>query len=140
MTDTVSIMGDEDDETEFADDDIFAEEPKENQSDDEDILTNEPADDNDNDDIFVEEPNDDMTVMDVNDNGEAVEAGTEATDLFGGDTENPLADVEAQEGSDEAEPVASNELFNPNIQTSEFNIVNVMFDENIKTGTVSKSG
>ena len=50
--------------------------------------------------------------------------------MFGGDTEDPL-------GTDKE---IDNELYNPNTQTSEFSIVSVMFDENVKEGTVSKSG
>ena len=73
---------------------------------------------------------DEVTADDVNateDGGESDEDGVGATDLFGGDTENPLGDVDV-------------DLYNPNTQTNEFNIVNVMFDENVKDGTISKSG
>lgn len=56
--------------------------------------------------------------------------GIGATDIFGGDTENPIGNA--------AE--VDNDLYNPGIETSEFNVVNVMFDENVKTGTLSKSG
>lgn len=122
VTDTVA-MTDTDDEEEIGDD-IYAEVPNEEIPSDEDILTatEEPA----AEDIYQEEG--DMDVIDAETGEDA--AGTEATDLFGGDTEDPLGTGKE----------IDNELYNPNTQTSEFNIVNVMFDENVKEGTIMKSG
>lgn len=125
VTDTVPMtdMGDEEEEI---GDDIFAEVPNEEVPSDEDIITDEQPG---ADDIFQDENGEDeMNVVDA-ETGQDAE-GTEATDLFGGDTEDPL-------GTDKE---IDNELYNPNTQTSEFSIVSVMFDENVKEGTVSKSG
>ena len=79
-------------------------------------------------DIIQTGDEDDYTTIDA-ESGEEYD-GIGATDIFGGDTENPIGNA--------AE--VDNDLYNPGIETSEFNVVNVMFDENVKTGTVSKSG
>lgn len=129
-----------DDEAEFVDGDIFDETPKEEVSDEEDIITTEPVADTD-EEVFDEEPSDDMEIRDSEGNVVA-DAGTEATDLFGGDTEHPIDGMEEPEVGTPAVAggEATPELFNPGTQTSEFNIVNVMFDENVKENTLMKSG
>lgn len=107
--------GDDEDIFDVENDEIPEEEPEaENVSDEEDILIDEP-----------EVPEDgDMTTIDA-ESGE--EIGDEATDLFGGDTEEPLKDLEVSDGVSGAE-------------NEDFNIVSVMFDENVRDNTISKSG
>ena len=88
--------------------------------DDEDIVIGDDYDEN-----VPENP--DMTTV----NAETGETdGEAATDLFGGNTEDPLG----------TESTVDTELYNPHTETSEFNIVNVMFDGNEKDHTVMKSG
>ena len=131
-TDTISIADEtpaEDDDEELGDD-IYEEPAQEDIPSDEDILTDVPAE-NGEEDIYQngEEDGETFDIVD-GETGEKVPAGAEATDLFGGDTEDPLG----------THKEIDNELYNPNTQTSEFNIVNVMFDENVKEGTIMKSG
>ena len=78
-------------------DDIYAEVPNEEISSDEDILTQteEPTED-----IYQEEG--DMDIVDAETGKEA--PGTEATDIFGGDTQDPLGTGKE----------IDNELYNPN--------------------------
>ena len=130
---------DTDDEAEFVDGDIFDETPKEEVSDDEDIITTEPVSDTD-EEVFDEEPSDDNWEVRDTEGNVVADAGTEATDLFGGDTEHPMDGMEEPATGTPVEPNATSELFNPGTQTSEFNIVNVMFDENVKENTLMKSG
>ena len=133
--DTVDMVeiGDGENDTEYDDDNFYDDEisvgdetPEEEIPSDEDIIT--PSENGD-EDIYTEEPEkdeDDYTVVDA----ETGEEGAEATDLFGGDTENPIED----------KYIPDTELYNPHIETSEFNIVDVMFDENVRTGEIMKSG
>lgn len=130
---------DTDDEAEFVDGDIFDETPKEEVSDEEDIITTEPVADTD-EEVFDEEPSDDNWEVRDTEGNVVADAGTEATDLFGGDTEHPMDGMEEPATGTQVEPNATPELFNPGTQTSEFNIVNVMFDENVKENTLMKSG
>ena len=130
---------DTDDEAEFVDGDIFDETPKEEVSDEEDIITTEPVADTD-EEVFDEEPSDDNWEVRDTEGNVVADAGTEATDLFGGDTEHPMDGMEEPATGTPVEPNATPELFNPGTQTSEFNIVNVMFDENVKENTLMKSG
>ena len=130
---------DTDDEAEFVDGDIFDETPKEEVSDEEDIITTEPVADTD-EEVFDEEPSDDNWEVRDTEGNVVADAGTEATDLFGGDTEHPMDGMEEPATDTPVEPNATPELFNPGTQTSEFNIVNVMFDENVKENTLMKSG
>lgn len=88
--------------------------------DDEDIVIGDDYDEN-----VPENP--DMVTVDA-ETGET--DGEAATDLFGGNTEDPLG----------TESTVDTELYNPHTETSEFNIVNVMFDGNEKDHTVMKSG
>ena len=111
------------------DDDIFDEEPESD-----DVANNVPEEDINNDeDILIndedeEEPEEgDMTTIDA-ETGE--EVGSEATDIFGGDVNNPIGDDE----------VITPELYNPNIQTEDFSILNVTFDSNVQDNSVYKSG
>lgn len=140
-----SLPNDEDDTTtaDYTDDNIFDDEVEDDDINDTTSNEETPSDEDiiigdDYDEVEPETPDvdtvdlkgDEVTADDVNatdDGGESDEEGVGATDLFGGDTENPLGDVDV-------------DLYNPNTQTNEFNIVNVMFDENVKDGTISKSG
>ena len=110
--------GDDDDIFDEENDEIPEEEPEaEDVSDEEDILIDEP-----------EIPEDsDMTTIDA-ESGE--EVGDEATDLFGGDTDEPLKGLE----------VDNTESGIGATQNEDFNIVSVMFDENVRDNTISKSG
>ena len=76
----------------------------------------------------AENDEDEYTTIDA-ESGEEYD-GIGATDIFGGDVDNPIGD----------NSTVDNDLYNPHVETSEFNVVNVMFDENVKSGTVSKSG
>ena len=128
---TISIADEtpEDDDEDLGDN-IYEEPAKEDIPSEEDILTDVPAESGE-EDIFQNGDEDGETFNIVDgETGETVPAGAEATDLFGGDTEDPLG----------THKEIDNELYNPNTQTSEFNIVNVMFDENVREGTVMKSG
>lgn len=133
-----------DGEGEFTDDDIYTdgeyddqnsigdETPAEDVSNDEDIITGGDEDDvyaNNDAEAEYHEP-DEIKTVDAETGAEYTEPA--ATNLFGGDTENPLNGVPGTE--------EDTDLFNPASGSSEFNIVNVMFDENVKEGTISKSG
>lgn len=132
-----------DGENEFTDDDIYTDDeyddensigdetPAEDVPSDEDIITGGDEDVYASNDAEAEyhEPGE-MKTVDAETGAEYTEPA--ATNLFGGDTENPLKGVP---GADE-----ETDLFNPASGSSEFNIVNVMFDENVKEGTISKSG
>lgn len=131
--DTVNMVdfGDGENETEYTDDNFFDDEtvdqPAEEEiSSDEDILI--PSEEEE--DIYTDEiepDEDEYTVVDA-ETGEADAA--QATDLFGGNVESPI--------EDKSQP--NTDLYNPHVETSEFNIVNVMFDENVKTNEIKKSG
>lgn len=99
-----TILGDDevegDEEAhEFPDDDIDVQEPAESISDDEDIITDEPVEDEDSD---------------------------AATDLFGGDTEDPLNGVESDHVDNNASMIAK--------------IANITFDQNIKNNQLYRTG
>lgn len=104
------ITGDDDDDDIF--DEVEAEEddelPAEEVSDEEDIIIT------DEEDEVEQEPM------------ETIDMGDEATDLFGGDVENPLDAIES-------------DLYAPENESTEFSIANIMFNSNVN-GTVSKSG
>lgn len=85
-----------------------------------------------------------MTTVDMGDNSdndETVEPGDEATDVFGGDTEDPLGT------NSEIEDIPANtpktvedekeEIYQPKFS---YKIADVMFDENVKDGKKEKSG
>ena len=128
--------------------------------DDEDIFEPEDSDETetDNEDEFgtseddeetASEDNDEdtynsMTTVDMGDNSdndETVEPGDEATDVFGGDTEDPLGT------NSEIEDIPANtpktvedqkeETYQPKFS---YKIADVMFDENVKDGKKEKSG
>lgn len=119
--DTDAILGDNPEEDE--EDDIFDEvEPEEDEEvpaeeleDEEDIIISDEEDE----EIALENPG-----METIEMGDEI-SGEEATDLFGGDIENPLGE--------------ESDLYNPKVETPDFNIVNVMFNSNVN-GTVQKSG
>ena len=131
--DTVNMVdfGDGENEIEYTDDNFFDDEtvdqPAEEEiSSDEDILI--PSEEEE--DIYTDEiepDEDEYTVVNA-ETGEADAA--QATDLFGGNVESPI--------EDKSQP--NTDLYNPHVETSEFNIVNVMFDENVKTNEIKKSG
>ena len=104
-------------------DEVVADVPAETASDDEDIIIDDGTDEEDE----IEPADADMTSYDA-ETGE--EIGDEATDIFGGSIEDPLG-TDSQVDTD---------LYNPHTSTTEFNIVNVMFDGNVNDGTVMKSG
>ena len=85
-----------------------------------------------------------MTTVDMGDNSydeETAEPGDEATDVFGGDTEDPLGT------NSEIEDIPANtpktvedekeEIYQPKFS---YKIADVMFDENVKDGKKEKSG
>lgn len=120
----------------YSDEDIFADNdenvtlgdnvPNEEISDEEDVIIPAEGDE----DIYSdeEEIGDEYKTVDA-ETGEVYNPA-EATDIFGGDTESPI----------DNKSIPDTDLYNPHTETSEFNIVNVMFDENVKEGTISKSG
>lgn len=131
--DTIDMVdfGDGENDTDYTDDNFFDNDETVEQTPEEDIPSDEdillPGDEEE--DIYTDEPEkdeDDYTVVDA----ETGEEGSEATDLFGGDVENPIED----------KSVPDTDLYNPHTETSEFNIVNVMFDENVKTNELKKAG
>ena len=112
------------DETEEEDGDEISTTPAEEDiPSDEDIIIGDDFDEVNNDNV------EGMETVDAN-TGEVEDDGSEATDIFGGDVEDPI-DLNKE---------VDTELFNPNIETPEYSIVNVMFDGNIKNSTVMKSG
>ena len=131
--DTVNMVdfGDGENETEYTDDNFFDDEtvdqPAEEEipSDEDILIPSEEEEDIYTDEIEPDE--DEYTVVDA-ETGEADAA--QATDLFGGNVESPI--------EDKSQP--NTDLYNPHVETSEFNIVNVMFDENVKTNEIKKSG
>ena len=136
---------DDTDDIESADDeDIFEpEDSDETETDDEDEFGNsedEETTSEDND----EDTYNSMTTVDMGDNSdndETVEPGDEATDVFGGDTEDPLGT------NSEIEDIPANtpktvedekeEIYQPKFS---YKIADVMFDENVKDGKKEKSG
>ena len=138
---------DDTDDTESTDDDEDIFEPEdsdETETDDEDEFGN-----SENDEETASEDNDEdtynsMTTVDMGDNSdddETVEPGDEATDVFGGDTEDPLGT------NSEIEDIPANtpktvedekeEIYQPKFS---YKIADVMFDENVKDGKKEKSG
>lgn len=112
------------DETDEEGNDEISDEPAaEDVPSDEDIIIG---------DDFGEENNDNLAGMETVDaeTGETDEEGSEATDIFGGDVEDPI-DLNKE---------VDTELFNPHVETPDYSIVNVMFDGNVKNSTVMKSG
>ena len=137
---------DDTDDTESADDeDIFEpEDSDETETDDKDEFGNSEDDEEtaleDND----EDTYNSMTTVDMGDNSddeETAEPGDEATDVFGGDTEDPLGT------NSEIEDIPANtpktvedekeEIYQPKFS---YKIADVMFDENVKDGKKEKSG
>lgn len=127
------------------DEDIFEpEDSDETETDDEDEFGN-----SDDDEETASEDNDEdtynsMTTVDIGDNSdndETAEPGDEATDVFGGDTEDPLGT------NSEIEDIPANtpktvedekeETYQPKFS---YKIADVMFDENVKDGKKEKSG
>ena len=138
---------DDTDDTESTDDDEDIFEPEdsdETETDDEDEFGNSEDDEEtasgDNDaDTYNS-----MTTVDMGDNSddeETAEPGDEATDVFGGDTEDPLGT------NSEIEDIPANtpktvedekeEIYQPKFS---YKIADVMFDENVKDGKKEKSG
>ncbi len=131
--DTIDMVefGDGENDTEYTDDNFYDETvdtPAEEEiSSDEDILV--PNED-DEEDIYTDEPEKDEEDYTVVDAETGKEDAAQATDLFGGNVNNPI----------ENKLIPNKDLYNPHVETSEFNIVNVMFDENVKTNEIKKSG
>ena len=135
---------DDTDDTESADDDEDIFEPEdsdETETDDEDEFGNseETASEDNDEDTYNS-----MTTVDMGDNSddeETAEPGDEATDVFGGDTEDPLGT------NSEIEDIPANtpktvedekeETYQPKFS---YKIADVMFDENVKDGKKEKSG
>ena len=138
---------DDTDDTESADDDEDIFEPEdsdETETDDEDEFGNsedyeETASEDNDEDTYNS-----MTTVDMGDNSddeETAEPGDEATDVFGGDTEDPLGT------NSEIEDIPANtpktvedekeEIYQPKFS---YKIADVMFDENVKDGKKEKSG
>ena len=138
---------DDSDDTESADDDEDIFEPEdsdETETDDEDEFGNSEDDGETASEDNDEDTYNSMTTVDMGDNSdddETVEPGDEATDVFGGDTEDPLGT------NSEIEDIPANtpktvedekeEIYQPKFS---YKIADVMFDENVKDGKKEKSG
>ena len=127
------------------DEDIFEpEDSDETETDDEDEFGNSEDDKETASEDNDEDTYNSMTTVDMGDNSdndETVEPGDEATDVFGGDTEDPLGT------NSEIEDIPANtpktvedqkeETYQPKFS---YKIADVMFDENVKDGKKEKSG
>ena len=138
---------DDTDDTESADDDEDIFEPEdsdETETDDEDEFGNSEDDEETASEDNDEDTYNSMTTVDMGDNSddeETAEPGDEATDVFGGDTEDPLGT------NSEIEDIPANtpktvedekeEAYQPKFS---YKIADVMFDENVKDGKKEKSG
>lgn len=138
---------DDSDDTESTDDDEDIFEPEdsdETETDDEDEFGNSEDDEETASEYNDEDTYNSMTTVDMSDNSdndETVEPGDEATDVFGGDTEDPLGT------NSEIEDIPANtpktvedekeETYQPKFS---YKIADVMFDENVKDGKKEKSG
>lgn len=164
--DSDDVFGSDEDSDEDSDEEAFKEVNFDDDSDsdsiddDEDIFEPEDSDETETDDEAefgtseddeetASEDNDEdtynsMTTVDMGDNSdndETVEPGDEATDVFGGDTEDPLGT------NSEIEDIPANtpktvedekeEIYQPKFS---YKIADVMFDENVKDGKKEKSG
>lgn len=83
--------------------------------------------------IGTEEDNNDNSIF-----GDEEPDGTEATDIFGGDTEDPFGEnkEDVVNGPINVPDIPADNL----VSTPSYNIASVMFDENLKAGVKSKSG
>lgn len=138
---------DDTDDTESADDDEDIFEPEdsdETETDDEDEFGTSEDDEETASEDNDEDTYNSMTTVDMGDNSdndETAEPGDEATDVFGGDTEDPLGT------NSEIEDIPANtpktvedekeETYQPKFS---YKIADVMFDENVKDGKKEKSG
>ena len=138
---------DDTDDTESADDDEDIFEPEdsdETETDNEDEFGNSEDDEETASEDNDEDTYNSMTTVDMGDNSddeETAEPGDEATDVFGGDTEDPLGT------NSEIEDIPANtpktvedekeEAYQPKFS---YKIADVMFDENVKDGKKEKSG
>ena len=137
---------DDTDDTESTDDeDIFEpEDSDETETDNEDEFGNSEDDEETASEDNDEDTYNSMTTVDMSDNSddeETAEPGDEATDVFGGDTEDPLGT------NSEIEDIPANtpktvedekeETYQPKFS---YKIADVMFDENVKDGKKEKSG
>ena len=138
---------DDTDDTESTDDDEDIFEPEdsdETETDDEDEFGNSEDDEETASEDNDEDTYNSMTTVDMGDNSddeETAEPGDEATDVFGGDTEDPLGT------NSEIEDIPANtpktvedekeEAYQPKFS---YKIADVMFDENVKDGKKEKSG
>lgn len=127
------------------DEDIFEpEDSDETETDDEDEFGNSDDDEETTSEDNDEDTYNSMTTVDIGDNSdndETAEPGDEATDVFGGDTEDPLGT------NSEIEDIPANtpktvedekeETYQPKFS---YKIADVMFDENVKDGKKEKSG
>ena len=127
------------------DEDIFEpEDSDETETDDEDEFGNSEDDEETASEDNDEDTYNSMTTVDMGDNSddeETAEPGDEATDVFGGDTEDPLGT------NSEIEDIPANtpktvedekeEIYQPKFS---YKIADVMFDENVKDGKKEKSG
>ena len=165
--DSDDVFGSDEDSDDDSDEEAFKEvnfdddsDDTESTDDDEDIFEPEDSDETETDDEAefgtseddeetASEDNDEdtynsMTTVDMGDNSdndETVEPGDEATDVFGGDTEDPLGT------NSEIEDIPANtpktvedekeEIYQPKFS---YKIADVMFDENVKDGKKEKSG
>ena len=134
-----------DSETTDDDEDIFEpEDSDETETDDEDEFGNSEDDEETASEDNDEDTYNSMTTVDMGDNSddeETDEPGDEATDVFGGDTEDPLGT------NSEIEDIPANtpktvedekeEAYQPKFS---YKIADVMFDENVKDGKKEKSG
>ena len=127
------------------DEDIFEpEDSDETETDDEDEFGNSEDDEETASEDNDEDTYNSMTTVDMGDNSDdekTAEPGDEATDVFGGDTEDPLGT------NSEIEDIPANtpktvedekeEIYQPKFS---YKIADVMFDENVKDGKKEKSG
>ena len=119
-----------DDEDIFEPEDVSTDTPKEDVHDDEDIVMDEPEEDTTDDEEVPDVETVDVDNEEPADDTEPADDAAQATDLFGGSTKDPL----------ETDTKVDNDLYDPHTETSEFNIVNVMFDGNVNDEKPMKSG
>lgn len=135
----------DDSEDTYGDEDIFEPETNDEESDEDEFGNSEDTED----DETVSDDNDEdtynsMTTVDMGDNSdndEMTEPGDEATDVFGGDTEDPLGtNSEIEDIPDNTPKTVEDEKEEAYQPKFSYKIADVMFDENVKEDKKEKSG
>lgn len=135
----------DDSETTDDDEDIFEpEDSDETETDDSDEFGNSEDDEETASEDNDEDSYNSMTTVDMGDNSddeETAEPGDEATDVFGGDTEDPLGtNSEIEDIPDNTPKTVEDEKEETYQPKFSYKIADVMFDENVKDGKKEKSG